>query len=68
MPGAVRIAVIWHGLRKPPANPELALRLPQQQASIGRLVAALKIRCEFLASNRWKVKGQQILTLARNPG
>ena len=60
MPDAIRIAVIWHRFCKPPAHPKLALRLPQQeQASIGRLVAALKISCEFLASNRWKVEGKR---------
>jgi hypothetical protein len=38
----------------------LALRLPQQQqTSIGRLLAAVKIYCEFLASNTWKVEGKQ---------
>jgi hypothetical protein len=36
-----------------------AWRGKQQQASIGRLVAALKISCEFLASNRWKVEGMR---------
>ena len=60
MPDAVRIAVIRHRFGKPPAHPELALRLSQQQqTSVGRLVAALKISCEFLASNRWKVEGKR---------
>ena len=55
-----RIAPIRHRIGKPPARAELALRLSkQQQTSIGRLVAALKIGCEFLASNRWKVEGKR---------
>ena len=49
-PDAVRIAAIRHHLRKPPANPELALGFSQeQQTSIGQLVTTLKINCELLA-------------------
>jgi len=40
--------------RRPPAHTELALRLTQQQqAGIGRLGAAVKIYCEFLAVDGW---------------
>jgi hypothetical protein len=57
---AVRIAAIRHRVRKPPAHTERALRFSQQQqATIGGLVAAIKINCEFLAADRWKVKGKQ---------
>src|SRR5262249_15195149 len=60
MPHAVRIAAIWHRIGKPPANSKLALRLPkQQQPSIGGLIAAFKIDCEFLASDRWQVEGKR---------
>ena len=53
VPDAARIAVIRHRIGKPPAHAELALRLSQQQqTAVGRLVAAPKISCEFLASNR----------------
>ena len=45
---------------EPPAHPELALRLPQQQqAAIRGLVAALKIYCEFLAADGWQVEGKR---------
>ena len=57
---AVRIAAIRHRFGKPPAHTELALCLPeQQQTGIGRLVAAVKIYCEFLASDTWKVEGKR---------
>ena len=57
---AARIAPIRHRIGKPPAHPELALRLPQQQqTAIRRLVAAVKINCEFLAMDRWQVEGKQ---------
>ena len=57
---AARIAAIRHRIRKPPTYPELAFRLPQQkQTGIRRLVAAVKINCEFLALNRWKVEGKR---------
>ena len=60
VPDAVRIAAIRHRFRKPPAHPELALRLPQQQqAAIGGLVAAVKIDCEFLAADGWQVEGKR---------
>jgi hypothetical protein len=60
VPDAVRIAAIPHRFRKPSAHPELALRLAQQQqASIGRLVAAIKIDCEFLAPKRWQLEGKR---------
>ena len=50
VPDAARIAAIRHRIGKPPAHPELALRLPQQQqTAIRRLIAAVKIDCEFLA-------------------
>jgi hypothetical protein len=57
---AARIAPIRHRIGEPPAHPELALRLPQQQqAAIRGLVAAVKINCEFLAMDRWQVEGKQ---------
>jgi hypothetical protein len=57
---AIRIAAIRHRLRKPPAHTKLALRLPQQQQTgIGRLGAAIKIDCEFLAADGWQVEGKQ---------
>ena len=60
VPDAVRIAPIRHRIGKPPAHPELALRLPQQQqAAIRGLVAAVKIHCEFLAANSWQVEGKR---------
>src|SRR6202011_2179514 len=31
----------------------------QQQTGIGRLVAAVKIYCEFLAADTWKVEGKR---------
>jgi hypothetical protein len=50
MPDAVRITAIRHRFGDPPAHTKLALHLPQeQQAGIGRRVAAVKINCEFLA-------------------
>ena len=55
-----RIAAIRHRFGKPPAHPELALRLPQQQqTAIRGLVAAVKIHCEFLAANGWQVEGKR---------
>ena len=58
------IATIGHRLRKPPAHTERALRLAQQQqAAIGRLIAALKINCEFLAADGWKAKGKQHIVI-----
>ena len=60
VPDAVRIAAIRHRIGKPPAHTELALRLPQQQqAAVRRLVAAVKIHCEFLAADTWKVEGKR---------
>jgi hypothetical protein len=60
MPNAVRIAAIRHRFRKPPAHPELALRLPQQQlAGVGRLIAAIEINFKFLTPGRWKGEGKQ---------
>jgi hypothetical protein len=57
---AAGIAVIRHRSRKPPAHPELALRLPQQQQpAVRRLAAAGKIHCEFLALDRWQVEGKR---------
>jgi hypothetical protein len=54
MTDAARIAPVRHRGGEPPAHPELVLRLPQQQQTgIRRLVAALKIDCEFLAMDRW---------------
>ena len=38
--------------RKSPAHPELAL-------AVRGLIAAGKVNCEFLAPDRWKVKGKQ---------
>jgi hypothetical protein len=59
-PDAARIAAIRHRSGKSSAHPELALRLPQQQQTgIRGLVAALKIHCEFLASDRWQVEGKR---------
>lgn len=46
-------------LRKPPANPKLALRpSQQQQTAIRGLIAAVKINCELLAPDRWKIEGK----------
>src|SRR4051812_17007834 len=57
---AAAIAAIRHRIGKPPAYPELALRLPQQQqAAIRGLVAAGKIDCEFLAMDRWQLEGKR---------
>jgi hypothetical protein len=57
---AIRIAAIRHRIGEPTAHTELALRLPQQQqARIRRLVAAVKIHCEFLAADTWKVEGKR---------
>ena len=57
---AIAIASIRHRLRQPSANTKPALRLAQQQQSgIGRLIAAGKIDCEFLAAHRWQVEGKQ---------
>ena len=61
---ATLIASISHGVRKQPAYTKRALRLSQQQnATIGGLVAAVKINCEFLAADRWKVKGKQRIVI-----
>jgi len=44
VPDAVQIAAIRHRFRKPPAHPELALRLAQQQQTQHRMtVATIKI-------------------------
>ena len=60
VPDAVGIAAIRHRFGKPPAHTELALRLPQQQqAAVRRLVAAVKINCEFLAADGWQVEGKR---------
>ena len=60
VPDAVGIAAIRHRIGDPTAHTELALRLPeQQQTGIGRLVAAVKIHCEFPAANTWKVEGKR---------
>ena len=60
VPHPVRIASIRHRRRKPPAHPELTLRLAQQQQTAVRgLMAAGKIDCEFLAPYRWKLEGKQ---------
>ena len=60
VPDAARIAAIRHRIGKPPAHPELALRLPQQQkTAVRRLIAAVKIDCEFLAPDRWQVEGKR---------
>jgi hypothetical protein len=57
---AVRIAAIRHCFGEPQANTMFALRLPQQQQTrIGRLGAAIKIDCEFLAADGWQVEGKQ---------
>ena len=57
---AARVASIRHCSGKPCAHPKPALRLSQQQqAAIRRLIAAVKINCEFLASDRWKVERKQ---------
>jgi hypothetical protein len=54
MANAVLIAVVGHGSSKPPAYAELALRLAEQeQAGVGRLVAAEEIDCELLAADGW---------------
>src|SRR5580693_8844952 len=60
MSDAALIAPIRHRAREPPANTGRALRLSQQQqAAIGGLVAAVKINCEFLAADRWKIERKQ---------
>ena len=60
VPDAIWIATIRHRIGEPTAHTELALRLPeQQQAAVRRLVAAVKIHCEFLAADTWKVKGKR---------
>lgn len=47
--------------REPAAHAELGLSLPQQQqARVGRLVAAVKIHREFLAANGWQVEGKRL--------
>jgi hypothetical protein len=57
---AIRIASIRHGVGKPPAHTEHALLFPQQQqAAVGRLDTAIKINCDFLAADGWKVKGKR---------
>jgi hypothetical protein len=49
VPNAARFAAIRHRAGEPPAHPKLAFRAPQQkQTFVRRLVAAAKIRCEFL--------------------
>jgi hypothetical protein len=54
------IAPIRHGARKQPTFTDRALRLSgRQQASIGRLVTAIKIHCEFLGAHCWQVEGKQ---------
>jgi hypothetical protein len=64
VPDAVRIAAIWHRFRKPPAYPKLALRFPkQQQASIGRLVAAPKSAVSFLRRTDGRSKGSGVASL-----
>src|SRR5277367_3099947 len=60
MSDAALIAPIRHRAREPPAYAGRALHLSQQQeAAIGGLVAAVKINCEFLTADRWKVEGKQ---------
>src|SRR5580692_10450847 len=60
MSDAALIAPIRHRAREPPANTGRALRLSQQQqAAVGGLVAAVKINCEFLTADRWKVEREQ---------
>jgi hypothetical protein len=61
---ATLIAPIRYGVRKQPAYTYRALRLSQQQnATIGGLVAALKINCEFLAADRWKVESKKLIVV-----
>jgi hypothetical protein len=59
VPDAIGIAMIRHRTGKLSANAKLALRLSQQQPGIGRLVATIKIDCEFLAAHSWQVEGKQ---------
>ena len=55
---------IRHRSHKPRAHPKPALRLSQQQqTTIRRVIAAVKINCEFLASDRWKVKRKRCSVL-----
>ena len=62
----ILIAAIRHRVRKPPAHTERALRLSQQQqAAIGGLITAVKINCEFLAADGWKVEGKHKPLLRR---
>ena len=51
------IAAVRHRLREPPAHTNITLRLPQQQCTaIGRLIAALEIDGEFLATNGGQIE------------
>jgi hypothetical protein len=55
-----------HRVRKLPGHTERALRLSQQQqATIGGLITAVKINCEFLAADGWKVEGKHKPLLRR---
>jgi hypothetical protein len=57
---AALIAVVGHGVGEPPDDAELSLRLAEQeQAGVGRLVAAGEIDCELLAADGWQVEGKQ---------
>jgi hypothetical protein len=59
VPDTAQISALRHRIGKPPAYPKLAFRLPQQQqAAVRRLVAAVKIDCEFLAMHRWQIEGK----------
>jgi hypothetical protein len=56
----VWIAAIRHRIGKAAAHTERALPFSQQQQpAIGGLVAAVKINCELLAADRWKVEGKR---------
>src|SRR4029077_12089063 len=60
VPDAVYIAAVRHRVGKSPAHTERALLCSQQQkAAIGGLVASIKINCELLAADRWKIEGKR---------
>jgi hypothetical protein len=73
---AVCIAAIGHRVGKSPAYTERALFFSQQQEpATGGLVAAVKINCELLAADRWKIEGKRRMRLVtegrrkrRSPG
>jgi len=54
------IAPIRHHFGKPPADAYLAFRLPkQEEPRIRGLISSVKINCEFLTTDSWKIEGEQ---------